>query len=181
MKIARHARARAVRVRTFDARKAIEAILFVASKLRDPTFHKISKLLYFADRIHLERYGRLICGDDYYAMQHGPVPSRVYDMLKAVVGRGESPWSDEARKALKAVGDHTVKPQRAPDLNALSKSEIESMERAIAEHGRKSFSALTAASHDEAWKAVDENDLISVEDIARTLPNAEEVLEHLRA
>lgn len=169
-----------VRVRAFNSKKAVEAVLFVACSVDDPSFHRISKLLYFADKIHLERYGRLICGDDYVAMRHGPVPSRVYDMLKAVAGRGESLWADEARAAFEAVNSFTVKPQRKPDLNALSKSEIESLEQAIDRYGKKSFSELTTASHDEAWNAVDDNDLISVEDIARTLPNAEEVLEHVR-
>jgi uncharacterized phage-associated protein len=41
--------------------------------------------MYFADRKHLEKYGRFICGDSYVAMKHGPVPSEIYDILKAVI------------------------------------------------------------------------------------------------
>jgi uncharacterized phage-associated protein len=169
-----------VRVRAFDPGKAIEAVLLVASKVSDPTFHKISKILYFADKVHLGKYGRLICGDDYVAMRHGPVPSRVYDILKAAARRGESPWAEKARAAFEVVNNYTIMPQRSPDLSALSASESACLEEAIRAWGSKSFSELTNASHDAAWRAADENDVITVEDIARTLPNAEEVLEYVR-
>jgi hypothetical protein len=39
---------------------------------------------------------------------------------------------------------------------------------------------LTAKSHDAAWKSVDENDLIEVRAIAKTLPNAKQVLAYLQ-
>jgi uncharacterized phage-associated protein len=169
-----------VRIGTFDPQKAIEAVLVVASKVADPTFHRISKLLYFADKLHLGKYGRFICGDDYVAMRHGPVPSRIYDMLKAAASRGESPWAQKTKLAFD-VNNYTVKPQRPPDLTRLSASERACLEEAIKTFGGKSFSELTNASHDAAWRAADENDLITVEDIARTLPNAVEVLEHVRS
>ncbi|MEK7221817.1 MAG: Panacea domain-containing protein, partial [Nitrospirota bacterium] len=59
----------------FDPDKAIQAILFVARSITGATFHQISKIIYFADKDHLQKYGRLICGDSYVAMKHGPVPS----------------------------------------------------------------------------------------------------------
>lgn len=33
------------------------------------------KMIYLVDRYHLRRFGRLISGDNYYAMKLGPVPS----------------------------------------------------------------------------------------------------------
>ena len=53
--------------------------------------HKLCKILYFADQRHLSLYGRSITGDTYIAMQYGPVPSNVDDILKAV--RGDSFFS----------------------------------------------------------------------------------------
>ena len=44
---------------TFEREKAIEAILYLAGRIEDPTFHSIGKLMYFADKTSLERYGRL--------------------------------------------------------------------------------------------------------------------------
>jgi hypothetical protein len=57
----------------FDAHKALEVILYVAGSV--PDMYRALKVLYFADREHLGRYGRLICGDTYVAMRLGPVPS----------------------------------------------------------------------------------------------------------
>ncbi|CAD5970647.1 hypothetical protein PCC9214_03789 [Planktothrix tepida] len=73
----------------FNIEKGIESILYILELLENkvqPTIHRVSKFLYFADKEHLEKYGRFIFGDSYYAMKHGPVPSQIYDLLKLVRG-----------------------------------------------------------------------------------------------
>jgi len=40
------------------------------------------KLVFFADRYHLRKYGRMVTEDDYWAMRYGPVPS----LTKEVAG-----------------------------------------------------------------------------------------------
>jgi uncharacterized phage-associated protein len=70
----------------FDIEKGIESVLYIIENGAQPTFHHISKVMYFADKEHLEKYGRFICGDSYVAMKHGPVPSGIYDLLKSVRG-----------------------------------------------------------------------------------------------
>jgi len=173
----------AVSIRKFDSAKAIESLLFVAARLPSPSFHSVSKVLYFADKAHLQRYGRLICGDDYVAMKHGPVPSGIYDMMKFPQGRSLLP-PDLEKKVLAAFdvfNGHCIRPKRAADESRLSVSEIECLNDSIRQYGNKSFAQLTELSHDQAWEGSDENVLISIEEIARTLPNAEEILEYLHA
>jgi hypothetical protein len=34
----------------FDDEQAIEAILYIAQNVKEPTFHRISKVMYFADK-----------------------------------------------------------------------------------------------------------------------------------
>lgn len=46
------------------------------------TQYDIVKTMFLADRAHLNRYGRLISSDNYVAMNHGPVPTVTYDLLK---------------------------------------------------------------------------------------------------
>ena len=72
----------------FNKVKTLNALLYVANRIQRKDFHKIFKVIYFADRQHLADWGRPITGDTYIAMDAGPVPSRLYDMLKIV--RGDS-------------------------------------------------------------------------------------------
>lgn len=39
------------------------------------------KLLWLSDRVHLNKYGRLILKDNYKALPHGPVPSATMDSI----------------------------------------------------------------------------------------------------
>lgn len=41
---------------------------------------KLMKLLWLSDRLHLNKYGRLILKDRYYALPYGPVPSLGLDI-----------------------------------------------------------------------------------------------------
>ena len=66
----------------FQREKAIEMVLYLAQRLDNPTVLQICKLMYFADKRHLDKWGQFLCGNDYVAMEHGPVPVNVYDMLK---------------------------------------------------------------------------------------------------
>mgnify|MGYP001586342945 CR=1 FL=1 len=163
----------------FDPEKALQVILWIAGRVRSANFHRISKIAYFADRVHLQKYGRQICGDSYVAMMHGPVPSGIYDMLKAVRGDGHSPLVDKAKEAFDVVGKYNVVPKREADADFFSESDVECLDWAVKTYGRKSFDELTRLSHDAAWKKTDENDLIDITTIIKTLPNAKELLEHL--
>ena len=156
----------------FDAAKAIEAVVHLAGEMENPTLHKVFKILYFADRLHLGRYGRFICGDRYAAMKHGPVPSEIYDITKAV--RGESlARNDEiaarARKGFGVRGKYIICPKRKPDCGEFSDSDLECLNKAAKKYGRLSFQKLTELSHDSAWEAADDNDWISVESIVHSL------------
>ena len=62
----------------------LNAALWVAERLpeQDRRIHKLFKILWFADLLHLKQYGRSVTGDTYIAMNYGPVPSALYDMIK---------------------------------------------------------------------------------------------------
>lgn len=163
----------------FDSRAAVEVILYLASLSHSPTSHRISKLLYFADRKHLERYGRLICGDTYIAMKHGPVPSGVYDMIKATRD-GYIFVFPEAEGAFQVENNHHIVPLRPPDLDWLSDSDIECLKEAVEEFDEQSFGSLTSLSHDSAWDAANENDQIPLEAIVSSLDDSVELLEYIK-
>ena len=166
----------------FDLRTAIEAILYLTERSQDPTFHHLSKLLYFADRLHLARYGRFICGDDYIAMRHGPVPSHIYDMLKAARDGREYTYIHlpDVQESFTVEGGYRVHPLRSSNIEWLSDSELECLDQSICEYDKYSFPELTKLSHDDAWLSADENDAISVEAIVQSIGNPNHLLEHLQ-
>ena len=162
-----------------DVEKAVEVILYIAKRAPIPDFYHVCKILYFADKRHLERYGRFICGESYVAMKNGPVPSGVYDLVKYVRGDGQVLLSEHARNSFGIEG-HRIFPFRDANLQMLSASDRECLDESIRENGNLSFNRLMEKSHDEAFKSADENDFISVEAIASTLADSKLIIDHLQ-
>jgi uncharacterized phage-associated protein len=164
---------------TLDADKAVEALLYVSQRVRCPTLHSLSKVLYHADKLHLSRYGRPITGDHYVAMKHGPVPSAMYDILKTIRGDSKLPLPPGAQDALSVQNGYEVIPRRDADMRVLSASERQCLDASAAEHGAKSFTQLTEDSHGPAWQAADENDVIVLESLLLEIDNRDELIAHL--
>jgi uncharacterized phage-associated protein len=164
----------------FDAQKATEAILYVTSRVQDPSFHRIAKILYFADKHKLADCGSLVIADEYVAMKHGPVPSAVYDLLKAVRGDGNHAAVRIAGSAFQVVGRCRITPRREANVDYFSKADVKSLDFAIREFGHLPFDELTRLSHDSAWDSADENEFMSLEDIARATSAPDHALAAVR-
>ena len=165
----------------FQYEAALNALLFALSKLGGKSdMHKLCKILYFADQRHLSLYGRSITGDTYIAMQYGPVPSNVDDILKAV--RGDSFFSgyvDELKDKLAFENRYIVKELAEPDMDELSESDVECLTYAIDLCHDKSFGQLTDLSHGMAWTNTARDRAISVKDILREAGDEEEYVEYI--
>ncbi len=169
----------------FNIDKGIETILYITQNGTEPTFYHVSKMIYFADKLHLERYGRFICGDSYVAMRNGPVPSGIYDLLK--IARGDrfifslpAELIDKTKNAFDVQGKCKIIRRRDVQLDFFSDSDIECLNTAIQEYGKLSFTQLKEASHDQAWNVSDENDVMEIEHIIATFKNVDGLLEHLQ-
>lgn len=162
---------------TFDFGKAKEVLLYITKQV--PDLYKALKILYFADKMHLSRYGRFINGDKYIAMRNGPVPSESYDIIKVARGDGINRFDYDIEGLFKIDGHH-IKPQREADLKYLSKTDIECLDASIKENKRLSFDDIHKKSQDKAYKNSEKsNDEMSVELIASSLSNSKEILEHI--
>ncbi|HEY5993954.1 MAG TPA: Panacea domain-containing protein [Gallionellaceae bacterium] len=172
-----------VHVKHFDRDKALELVVFIAKHLQNATLHSISKMLYLADKLHLQEYGRLICGDRYIAMEYGPVPSAIYDMMKVADKRKsiDVDWDELIQESLGVIHGRDVFAKRDCNLNLVAESELECIQQAIAVYGGKTFGELVDITHDGAWKSVVENEPIPVDAIVAVLPNADEVAEYMHA
>jgi uncharacterized phage-associated protein len=69
---------------SFSYRKATQALNFFACQ-NGGGINKMRalKLLFFAERYHLRKYGRPITNDEYFAMDYGPVPSGAKDLAES--------------------------------------------------------------------------------------------------
>lgn len=154
---------------TFDAEKALEALVYIVAKANSDLYGTL-KILYNADKYSLHQYGRFIAGDTYKALKYGPVPQGAYDILHFVCGKHTTSEVPEARAALAFTSDTELKALRAPDVDALSKTDIECLDFAIRKDGRKPFWQLKKESHDAAYDATGRNQEIAIEAIAGTAP-----------
>ncbi len=152
----------------FNSEKSLQAVLYVANRLERKDFHKIFKVLYFADMEHLNNYGRSITGDTYIAMEYGPVPSAIYDIFKVV--RGDSyqwPQVDTLKRLFTVKNRYMIEPIKDADLSLLSNSDITALQNSIDEYGKLSWDEIVERSHAYAWNSTQLNSRISVEDILK--------------
>lgn len=150
-----------------DIKKTVEASLYILNRVPYVTKHKLSKLLYFSDKRHLELYGRSITGNEYVKMEYGPVPSQAYNLMK-------EEDSEEARELEKGPG-HQIKARRKADIEYLSESDIEVLENMIEVHGNKTFGQLKDESHDATWNAGVDNRKFTVDQFLETFEDKDEL------
>jgi len=157
-------------------RQIVEGMLYVATQLDEPRMHRISKIFYFSDKLHLQRYGRPVFSDSYIAMKYGPVPSYAYDVFKLARGDGGLMAQITAEGAFEVQGESVV-PIREAQLVFFSESDLECINDTIKTYGSETFARLTTESHDSAWCEADANGEISLRSIIESLPNGIEILE----
>lgn len=86
------------------------------------------KYVYFADRYHLRKYGRLITNDTYYAMQYGPVASTT----KSVIEFKQQNALEYAKKYLFQIDRNTVRSIAPVDFDMFSETDCEALRAAKA-------------------------------------------------
>lgn len=111
----------------FSHRKTTQVLNFFARQ-EGGEINKLKalKLVYFADRYHLRRFGRPITGDEYLAMPYGPVASGAKDLAEM-----HDFLSDEERaygaQFLAPVDRHTYRSTAEVADRVLSESDREAL------------------------------------------------------
>lgn len=172
----------------FDAEKALEVILYISQSTHN--LFNIVKTLYFSDKFHLENFGRQITGDYYIAMKEGPVPSGTYDLIK--LARGDNFRFDKKIKdakpeaAIKVIEENQIYPNRKPDLDLLSESDIECLDKSIKTYGNMNPLKLqeiiqAEKAYKKNKKSTGINKIPLKEIILLDVPNGKEVIEYLNS
>jgi len=138
----------------FNPDKAAQAIVWMLGHGNDrEDFHTLLKTVYFADKQVLNSLGRPIFGASYRAMNYGPVPIEVYEMLKC-----EPYWLSEMDGQgylWKPAGPYHVAldPQAAGNrsLDMLSRVEMSALQAAFDRSKRLTFTQRTRETHGFDW------------------------------
>lgn len=137
----------------FAPRKVLAAVHWMLAERKTLDLHAILKTCYFADKEHLNRYGRPIFGARYQAMRYGPVPLEIYEMLKAEpywlaeLARDTMPWKLSGYRVALQEGVNAE-----PPLEELSDSDMECLRSALEKSAGMTFDQRTAATHGPDWQ-----------------------------
>ncbi len=137
----------------FNAKKALQAVEHMLDQANKPLdFHTLLKACYFADKKMLNATGRPIFGATYRAMEYGPVPVEIWDIIKGDIlqlweaGTDEVPW---------VRSGHWIELPRGRNTHAthdmLAPAELQLLNEAIAESMSMTFNERTRATHGMDW------------------------------
>lgn len=148
---------------TPSVKKVVLSLAFLIKECSEkdyqPTQYDLIKALFLADRSHLNEWGRPVTYDNYVAMNHGPVPSLAYDLLKCDEHALKThkldvlPWR---REPLENGKFRFLPKERMEFEEFLSPSDIEALTAAIETVRELSFPQIRELTHEdpayiEAW------------------------------
>lgn len=137
----------------YEQIKLIQIALYVLQKTGGIDYYHLFKILYFAELKHLAKWGTRITSDSFYALEYGPVPTFLYDVVKGKKVQNTDLlelFSDNIQSA-EIDAPNVLLPMAEADMNYISKSEIEALDASIAENAHLTFGQLKNKSHDSAW------------------------------
>ncbi len=170
----------------FNPRKALQAVEWMLATATEPLdFHTILKTAYFADKRMLNEHGRPVFGARYRAMNYGPVPLEIYEMLKcepywlSEIAREQYPWEPTGCKVRLLPNRNDLPP---PD--DIAPTEMDIIAEEFARSQAMTFTQKTLETHDWDWVegTYRPDAKMAYEDmIAKDLPNRAEMIEDLEA
>jgi uncharacterized phage-associated protein len=129
--------------------KIVELLLYLAHKRPDADQYQAVKFLYLADREHLNRYGRPITFETYFALPFGPVATHALDMLENDGTVLRKAHIDSLPFEIEKLGKMTLirAPKRAVNHEVFSKSDLKVFDEILKKYGHMSFDELYKLTH----------------------------------
>ncbi len=138
---------------SFSYKKATQALNYFARQSGGRINKmKALKMLFFADRFHLRKYGRPITNDEYFAMNFGPVPSGGKDLVEG------SDFRPDVEKAyagqfLNAVSRYEFSSVSEVEALVFSRTDQEALEYVWSHFGQHDEFKLAELTHEyPEWK-----------------------------
>jgi hypothetical protein len=128
--------------------KAVEAVLYILSQFKEEGLntYNLLKMIFAADKYHLNKYGRPVTGDTYIKMNYGTVPSVIYEYIKqdpmalSTIADKECPFFNK---------EHNTFPKREYKPEFLSESDEEALNYGKKEYENLTFNQVKEKNHDE--------------------------------
>lgn len=139
--------------------KAVEALAYVASA-RDGLSQKyIAKVFFFAEKWHINAFGRPIVADTYIAMPQGPVPSTIRNLILGQWDWVDKPDNYDSHISVNSkTGLYCVSAKKDASFGRLSKTDKDYLDMAIEYCTKLSSDDLSNLSHsDKAWAETERN------------------------
>ena len=161
----------------FNKEIAVEIILYLIKQVENLSLFSLCKLLYLAEKTHLENWGSSLCGEPFVAMKSGPVPSKSYDLLKE---------SRQYRKHGFQLKENNLIALRPPNMRRISPAVKDTLDKTVSKYGSHQWHILRNLSHDQAWQNAwdsrgdKQSILMPLETVVSELPDAKNLLLHLR-
>ena len=147
---------------------------------------KLFKILYFAQRDHLARYGKVIVEDSFRALKHGPVPSYTYKGLQIAEGKPLEGDFEEFLKNL-SVRNQIVYADAKPDMDYISGADKRTLDASIEKYKDEDPYDLSDLSHDSAWREAimcmaddPQKNFITMIDMARAGNASKSMIDYIR-
>ena len=171
----------------FDKRKLTEMVLYILNKTNGLDYYHVFKIIYFANISSLAKYGLRITTDEFCALPDGPVPSILYDSIKKGIYLDKELEQMLDQAIVKGNDDayYMWSAKRQANLDYLSKSELEELDKAIADNAYLPYNALRSKSHGEEWnRAFHSNDsgriIMDVVGMAKDASASEAMIDYIR-
>ena len=136
--------------------KAVLLYILTHSNDGQRDIYSLVKTAYYAQQNHLAQYGTPLFKDCICALPFRPVPSNIYNVLKMASGDSNElnyHRSDDMHLASDAInfksGRYSAKED--PNMDFLSKSDIESLNYGIEKVAKMSFNQIKEDTHGMEW------------------------------
>jgi uncharacterized phage-associated protein len=137
--------------------KIVELLLHLAHRRPGADKYQAVKFFYLADREHLNRFGRPMTYDEYYALWYGPVASKALDLLEndrrilKEANIDALPFRTELGKAKNGIETTYIRePLRPVNFDLFSKSDLLVFDEVLARYGDASFEELMNITHEHS-------------------------------
>lgn len=160
----------------YDVKKIANAIIyFIDNNVHSLGSTKLMKLCFYADKYHLEEYGKPIFNHSYTKLPRGPVPTWLYSIvITSISGNYDYDFQEEVNVFNEYIGIEEVSYNKYTQViftkkqefnnKFFSKTQLKILNKVIEEFRTITAAEISELSHTtNAWKNVEMNEQITYE------------------